>query len=61
VSFYDSQTGKVVHQDKAPMHVHKFVLNDTQDTLYAAGHDQIAVVEFKAVPAAPAEAAPAAT
>ena len=63
-SFYDSQTGKVVHQDKLPMHVHKFVLNDAQDTLYAAGHDQIAVVEFKAVPAAPAvaaEAAPAAT
>ena len=54
-SFYDSQTGKVVHQDKVPMHVHKFVLNDTQDTLFAAGHDQIAVVEFKAVPAAPAE------
>lgn len=59
-SFYDTQTGKVVHQDKLPMHVHKFVLNDTQDTLYAAGHDQIAVVEFKAVPAAPAEAPAAA-
>lgn len=58
VSFYDSQTGKVVHQDKMPMHVHKFVLNDTQDALYAAGHEQVAVVEFKAVPAA---AEPAAT
>lgn len=61
-SFYDAQTGKVVHQDKMPMHVHKFVLNDAQDTLYASGHDQIAVVEFKAVPAEPPkEAAPAAT
>ncbi len=58
VSFYDSQTGKVVHQDKMPMHVHKFVLNDTQDALYAAGHEQVAVVEFKSVPAA---AEPAAT
>ncbi len=58
VSFYDSQTGKVVHQDKMPMHVHKFVLNDTQDALYAAGHEQVALVEFKSVPAA---AEPAAT
>lgn len=58
-SFYDSQTGKVVHQEKMPMHVHRFVLNDTQDTLYAAGHEQIAVVEFKAVlppPDVPADA-----
>jgi WD40 repeat protein len=58
-SFYDSQTGKVVHQDKMPMHVHKFVLNDAQDTLFAAGHDQIAVLEFKAVPPAETPAAPA--
>ena len=48
-SFYDVQTGKVIHQDKMPMHVHKFVLNDEQDTLFAAGHDQIAAAEFKAV------------
>lgn len=58
VSFYDSQTGKVVHQDKVPMHLHKFVLNDDQNTLYAAGHDQIVAVEFKAtgpaMPPAPA-------
>lgn len=60
-SFYDSQTGKVVHQDKVPMHVHKFVLNDVQDTLYAAGHEQIAVVEFKYVEPAPADAAAAVT
>jgi WD40 repeat protein len=58
-TFYDSLTGKVVHQDKLPMHAHKFVLNETQDTLYAAGHEQIAVVEFKAAP--PAETPPAAT
>ena len=54
VSFYDAQTGKVVHQDKVPMHLHKFVLNAEQNTLYAAGHEQIAVVEFKTVvPSAP--------
>lgn len=50
VSFYDTQTAKVLHQDKAPMHVHRFVLNAAQDTLYAAGHEQIAVMEFKDVP-----------
>jgi hypothetical protein len=53
-SFYDAQTGKVVHQEKLPMHAHKFVLNAEQDTLYAAGHDQIVAVEFKAAaPASP--------
>ncbi len=46
VSFYDVQTGKVVHQDKVPMHLHKFVLNAEQNTLYAAGHDQVVTVEF---------------
>jgi hypothetical protein len=35
-----------------PMHVHSFVLNEAEDTLYAVGHDQVAVVAFKAVPAA---------
>ena len=54
VSFYDALTGKVVHQDKAPMHVNRFVLNDAQDTLYAAGHEHLAVVEFKGVETPPA-------
>lgn len=47
VSFYDLVTGKVVQQSKLPMHVHAFVLNEAEDTLYAAGHEQLAVVEFK--------------
>lgn len=58
-SFYDSLTGKVLHQDKMPMHVHKFVLNETQDTLYAAGHEQIVMLEFKADPPPSTNAAPA--
>lgn len=57
-SFYDSLTGKVLHQDKMPMHVHKFVLNDAQDTLYASGHEQIVMVEFKGDPS-PVGALPA--
>jgi len=52
LSFYDATTGKLVHQSKMPMHVHSFVLNEAEDTLYAVGHDQVAVVAFKAVPAA---------
>ena len=48
VSFYDTETGKPLHQSKMPMHVHAFVLNDAEDTLYAAGHNQLAVAEFKA-------------
>lgn len=47
-SFYDPQTGKVVHQDKLPMHVHRIVLNETEDTLIAAGHGQLAIAEFRA-------------
>jgi WD40 repeat protein len=50
VSFYDAASGKLVHQLKMPMHVHSFVLNEAEDTLYAAGHDQVAVVPFKSVP-----------
>ena len=43
-----------------PMHLHKFVLNAEQNTLYAAGHDQIVAVEFKASgpPTPPAPALP---
>ncbi len=55
VSFFDANTGKMIHQSKMPMHVHAFVLNEAEDTLYAAGHDQFVVVSFKAV--APAEPA----
>lgn len=58
VSFYDVNTGKLIHQSKVPMHVHGFVVNETHDTLYSAGHDQLAVVEFKAVSPAAAPDAP---
>lgn len=54
VSFVDFTTGKPVHQAKAPMHVHSFVMNDAQDTLYLAGHDQMVVMTFLAPPAEPA-------
>jgi len=56
VSFHSVETGKTIHQDKAPMHVHQFALNETCDTLFAVGHNKIATFEFKAEPPKPAEA-----
>ena len=43
VSFYEVDSGKLIHQDKAPMHVHGFVLSESFDTLYGAGHGRIAI------------------
>jgi hypothetical protein len=39
------------------MHVHQAALNEARDTLFAVGHNKIAVYEFKAEPPKPAEAA----
>lgn len=59
VTFTNVETGKPIHQDKLPMHVHQLALNEANDTLFAVGHHKIVVCEFKAdpPPAAPAEAA----
>jgi WD40 repeat protein len=59
VNFYDAQDGKLLKQEKAPMHVHDFALNDAYDTLYTVGHHKIAVWEFKGDEPPPAEAKPA--
>lgn len=48
VTFYNAQTGKVLHQEKAPMHVHGFAFNESFDTLFAVGHGKIALWELKA-------------
>lgn len=53
VNFYNYREGKLFHQEKAPMHVHAFQLNETQDTLYSAGHGKLAAWEFKSVVAVP--------
>lgn len=64
IKFLSLADGKVLHQDKAPMHVHDFELNDTCDGLYAAGHGKLVQFEFKTplppvpeAPALPAESA----
>jgi len=43
ISFFDLDAGKIVKQDKAPMHVHDFTLNDSADTIYAVGHERVVV------------------
>ena len=43
IQFYNLADGKIIKQAKAPMHVHDFVLNETQDTIYAAGHGKAVV------------------
>ncbi|MDA1166278.1 MAG: hypothetical protein O3B13_24545 [Planctomycetota bacterium] len=56
VTFYRAETGKLIHQDKAPMHVHEFVMNDDSTGLFAVGHGRIAHYEFKSdYPPGPAE------
>lgn len=48
IKFLDLDKKKILKQDKAPMHVHEFALNEQRDTMYAFGHNKIAVFEFKA-------------
>lgn len=43
LKFFDLAASKVIHQDKAPMHVHDLVLNDACDTIYGVGHGKVAV------------------
>ena len=45
--FVDLKTKKAIRQDKAAMHVHAFSLNESADTVYAAGHNRIQVLEAK--------------
>lgn len=41
--FFDLKEKKVLRQEKATVHVHGFVLGDTPDTIYAAGHGKLLV------------------
>jgi WD40 repeat protein len=46
--FYDLKTKKAVRQEKAAMHIHAFALDEKAETIYAAGHNKIQVLEVKA-------------
>ncbi len=56
IGFVNIETGKVIHQDKAPMHIHQLVLNDAADGLFAVGHHKIQAWDFKAEAPAATEA-----
>ena len=45
--FFDLTAKKVLAQEKVPMYVHDFALNETGDTIYAVGHRKIAVFGMK--------------
>ena len=51
VKFYNTADGKIIHQEKTPMHVHGFEFNEAYDTVYGVGHGKVAVWELKAAPA----------
>lgn len=46
VSAYNMLDGKLLTQDKAPMHVHDFALSSDGRSLIAVGHQQGAVIEL---------------
>lgn len=43
LTFYDMKTGKQLHQDAAPMHVHTSAFNEDCTKLYAVGHSKVAM------------------
>ena len=45
--FFDLKTKKAVRHEKAAMHVHAFVLDDKAETIYAAGHGKIQMLDAK--------------
>jgi len=57
ITFYSLETGKLIQQEKAPMHVHQLAMNDESNGLFAVGHGKVAHFEFAAedapVPKAP--------
>lgn len=55
VKFLSIADGQVLHQEKAPMHIHDFELDAGADGLLACGHGKLVAFEFKAV--APVEPA----
>ncbi|GIT30868.1 MAG: hypothetical protein Ct9H300mP1_29140 [Planctomycetaceae bacterium] len=54
ISVYETKSGKLIKQEKAPMHVHQFVVNEPHDTVYAVGHQRLVTWELKAPAPKPA-------
>jgi WD40 repeat protein len=47
ILFYDLNNSKMIFQDTAPTHVHGIAVNETCDTIYAAGYNRMLVWELK--------------
>jgi hypothetical protein len=45
--FLDVAGKKALKQEKASMHIHDAVLDETGDTLIAVGHNKLALYEMK--------------
>ncbi len=45
--FMDLASGKYIREEDAKMHVHELALNQSSDTIYAVGHNNMAVWEMK--------------
>ena len=43
IKFIDLASSKLIKQDKAPMHVHDVVVQDDWSSIYAVGHNRLAV------------------
>src|SRR5262245_21572607 len=48
VMFYDTTRRSMIHQGTVPMHVHDAAFNEDFTSLYAVGHNKIAVLELRA-------------
>lgn len=47
VMFYNPTARSMIHQANVPMHVHDLAFNEEFTTLYAVGHQKIAVMELR--------------
>jgi len=47
VMFYDTARRAMIHQGNLPMHVHDAVFNEDFTSLYAVGHNKVAVLEMR--------------
>ena len=45
IQIYDLEAKKVVKSEKAPMHVHACILNESADKLFACGHGKVGIWE----------------
>ncbi len=46
VAFFDLAAKKIIAQEKVPLYIHDFELNEESDTAYAVGHKKIAVLSM---------------